>query len=73
MAETYSFQIWTGSCSLAEVTESTFFNFYDTDKTFISESVDATYWAAHRLGYPVQDIELTNANFISMFEEAVSE
>jgi len=73
MAETYSFQIWPGSCSIAEVTASTFFNFYDTDLVFISESVDATYWAAHRLGYPVQDIELTNANFISMFEEAVSE
>ena len=73
MAEQYVFQIWPGSASVAEVTASTFFNFYDTDVVFLSESVAATEWAAHRLGYPVQDIELTNVNFISMFEEAVSE
>ena len=67
------YNIWPGSCSIAVVTESTYFNFYDSDSTFISDAAAATEWAARRLGHPVQDIELTNENFISMFEESVSE
>lgn len=67
------YPVWPGSASLNEVTNLTQFKFYDTDLDFISESVAATEWAARRLGYPVTDVELTNENFISMFEEAVTE
>lgn len=64
---------WPGSASLSEVTQSTFFGFYNDDAQFISESVASTYWAAHRLGYSAVDVELSNTQFISFFEEAVSE
>lgn len=66
------YPIWPGSASISEVTQSTFFKFYDNDALFLSESVAATYWAAHRLGYGIVEVELTNNSFISMFEEAVS-
>jgi len=65
--------VWTGTASYSEVTDSTFFGFYDSDSQFISESISATYWAAHRLGFPSIDVELSNAQFISYFEEAVNE
>ena len=67
------YPIWPGSASISEVESFTQFNFYDSDSLFLTESVQATEWAARRLGYPVTDVELTNENFISMFEEAVTE
>jgi len=68
------YPIWPGSASISGSDASIYtqFNFYDTDVLFLTESVQATEWAAYRLGYPVTDVELTNANFISMFEEATT-
>jgi len=68
-----NYNIWPGSASLAEVSQYTNFGFYNSDVNFISESIASTKWAASRLGYPVNDVELTNSNFISAFEEAVNE
>lgn len=67
------YPIWPGSASYDEVVNLTQFKFYNSEQLFISESIAATEWAARRLGYPITDIELTNENFISMFEEAVTE
>lgn len=68
------YPIWPGSASISGSNASIYtdFNFYDNDPLFLTESVQATEWAASRLGYPVIDVELTNKNFISMFEEATT-
>lgn len=65
--------VWPGSASLTEVTTYTSFKLYDDDLEFISASVEATSWAARRLGYPIMDVELSNENFVACFEEAVNE
>lgn len=65
--------VWPGSASLLEIASDTLFNIYDTDATFISESVHAINWAGRRLGYPVMDVEMSNAQFTTCFEEAVNE
>jgi len=65
--------VWPGSASYSDVTTYTAFDIYDDDAEFISASVEATYWAARRLGYPVMDVELANENFFACFEEAVNE
>lgn len=73
MAE-LAYPIWPGSASISggDASIYTQFKFYDNDPLFLSESIQATEWAARRLGYPVIDVELTNENFISMYEEATT-
>lgn len=68
------YPIWPGSASVysGSAADYTQFKFYDEDQLFLTESIQATEWAAKRLGYPVTDVELTNENFISMYEEAVT-
>lgn len=63
---------WPGSAG-AVVVGSTPFGFYEMDPVFVSECPRAVNWAARRLGYPVQDIEMTNDEFFACFEEAVNE
>ena len=63
---------WQPSGSLP-VSSSTPFGFYDTDAQFVDECYSAMFWAASRLGYPGQDVELVDINFYACFEEAVSE
>jgi hypothetical protein len=65
--------VWPGSASISEITDLTVFNFYDNDLTFVSESYAAINWVARRLGYPIMDVELSNENFVCIFEEAVNE
>ena len=65
--------VWPGSASYSDVTDYTMFSFYDSDTVFVSESINSTNWAAHRLGYPIMDVELSNTQFIICFEEAVNE
>ena len=62
-----------GSSSLLEVVSFSAFGFYNSDTTYISESVSSTVWAVRRLGYPSIDIELSNEQFVTYFEEAVNE
>ena len=49
------------------------FGYYDTDPLFRAESVKFSKWAARKLGYPIQDIELVSSSFYTCIEEAVSE
>ena len=49
------------------------FGLYDDDPQFQSDAPKISTWVAHRLGYPIQNIELTDLNIYACFEEAVSE
>ena len=62
---------WPGSGSA--VPGRTPFGFYDDDPKFTSECSSSAVWAAIRLGYPIEDIELIDLNFYAAFEEAVNE
>ncbi len=46
---------------------------YDTDISFVSESVDVCKWTARRLGHPVMQLEFSSGSIWACFEEAVSE
>jgi len=45
----------------------------ESDSTFEEDCQASIKWAARRLGWPVIDLEMTHANFISCFEQAVQE
>ena len=63
---------WPGSGSLI-TTGSTPFGYFETDTQFIVDAPNAAKWAATRLGYPIVDIEMIDANFYACFEEACFE
>ena len=65
--------IWPGSSSFALVSNPTPFGFYDDDNDFVADADKVSQWCAHRLGYPLVDIELQPINLYSCFEEAVNE
>ncbi len=62
---------WPGSGS--SVPGRTPFGFYDTDARFVADCSSSAVWAAIRLGYPIEDIEMIDLNFYAAFEEAVTE
>lgn len=45
---------------------------YDNDPMFVADCYASMIWAAHRLGYPIIDIELNDVNFYMAYEEAVN-
>ncbi len=63
---------WPGSGS-AITTGSTPFGFFETDVAFKNDAPAAAKWAATRLGYPIQDVEMIDVNFYACFEEAAFE
>ena len=64
--------IWPGSGSLTEALD-TPFEFYTTDATYVTHSVQTAEWSAKRLGYPIMDVELEGKQMYACFEEAVTE
>jgi hypothetical protein len=62
---------WPGSGSA--VAGRTPFGFYDTDARFVADCSSSAVWAAIRLGYPIEDIEMIDLNFYAAFEEAITE
>lgn len=62
--------IFNGTVSF--VTGSTPYGFYDNDVSFINEAPNFTIWCAHRLGYPIVNIELQDINFFTALEEAIT-
>jgi hypothetical protein len=62
---------WPGSGSA--VPGKTPFGFYDNEAKFVLDCSSSAVWAAIRLGYPIEDIELLDVNFYAAFEEAVTE
>jgi len=62
---------WPGSGSA--ISGSTPYGLYDTDASFQADGPNVAIWAARRLGYPIQDVELQGIHFYTFLEEAVSE
>ena len=62
---------WPGSGSA--VTGLTPFGNYDGDVDFKVDAPKAADWAAKRLGYPINDVEMLDINFYTCFEEAINE
>jgi len=66
--------IWPGSGSaITTSSNSTPFGFYDIETEFQADAPKFARWAAYRLGYPVQDVELQDVQFYACYEEAVNE
>lgn len=51
----------------------TAYGFYDNDPIFVRDCYNSMIWAARRMGYPIQEIELIDIDFYAAFEEAVNE
>lgn len=49
------------------------FGAYSGSTIFEQDAIKTSKWAANRLGYPIQNIELIDINFYACFEEAVLE
>jgi hypothetical protein len=49
------------------------YGFYDNDPRFVVDCVASAKFAGFQLGFPVQDVELTEENFYSCFESAIME
>lgn len=62
---------WPGSGS--SITGKTPFGFFDADPQFQLDGPKISDWAARRLGYPIQDVELLDVNMYACFEEAILE
>ena len=56
-----------GHYDTEDVTTKGEYNLFQDDAPLVAD------WCAKRLGYPLVDIELTDANFFTAFEEAVTE
>ena len=65
--------IWTGNATFNVSQNPTAFGFYDSDTEFQTDAPNVAKWCAQRLGYPLVDIELTDVNFFTAFEEAITE
>ena len=59
--------------SAGTINGNTPFGTYDSDSTFQTDGPKVADWCAKRIGYPIVDIELQDANFFACFEEAVTE
>ena len=46
---------------------------YDSDASFVSESLQVCKWTARRLGHPIMQLEFNSGSIFAMFEESVSE
>lgn len=48
------------------------YGFYKNDALFLADCQSSAVWAAFRLGYPVQDVELLDVMFYAAYEEATN-
>jgi hypothetical protein len=62
--------IWNGTATFSE--GDTPFGFYDSDSTFQGDAVKVAKFVGTRLGYPLMDVELQQAQMYACFEEAVT-
>lgn len=63
--------IWVGNPIFISGT-STPFGFYDNDIQFQTDSLRVAHFCATRLGFPSMDVEMSDQQFFTCFEEAVS-
>lgn len=54
----------------SKVPGNTAYGTYDSDPVFVKDCYSSMIWAAHRLGYPIVDVELVDTNFYMAYEEA---
>jgi len=59
--------------SATSISGNTPFGLYDADLTFQNDGPKVADWCAHRLGYPITDIELQDVQLFACFEEAITE
>ena len=64
-------EIWNGSTNFV-AGQSTPFGFYDDDIAFQEDAPKVARYCAEKLGWPVLDVELTERQFYTAFEEAVT-
>ena len=62
--------IWNGTATFSE--GDTPFGFYDSDSSFQGDAVKVAKFVGTRLGYPLMDVELQQAQMYACFEEAVT-
>lgn len=62
--------IWNGTATFSE--GDTPFGFYDSDSSFQTDAVKVAKFCGTRLGYPLMDVELQQAQMFACFEEAVT-
>ena len=49
------------------------YGLYDSDTTFVSESVQVAKFVSRKLGFPVMDLEIPSSSIYACFEESISE
>ena len=49
------------------------FGLYDSDATFVSESVEVCKYVARKMGHPVMQLEIPSSSIYACFEEATSD
>ena len=49
------------------------FGLYDSDNTFVSESVEVCKYVARKMGHPVMQLEIPSSSIYACFEEATSD
>ena len=59
--------------AIENIVGSTPYGIYDSDETFVSESLSICKFVSSRLGHPVMQLEFNSGSIYAMFEEAVSE
>ena len=64
---------YTDPSAIGNVVGQTPYGIYDSDETFVSESLQVCKFVARRLGHPVMQLEFNSGSIYAMFEEAISE
>ena len=65
--------VYTDPSAVENVVGQTPYGIYDSDETFVSESLQVCKFVSRRLGHPVMQLEMNSGSIYAMFEEAVSE
>ena len=65
--------VYTDPSAVENVVGQTPYGIYDSDETFVSESLQVCKFVARRLGHPVMQLEFNSGSIYAMFEEAISE
>jgi len=69
MAQEPNILIWNGSGSFS--TDYTSYHYFDNDPDFVASGEKLVVLVARRLGYPIVDVELTNDNLWTAFEQSI--
>jgi len=65
--------LYSDPSTIAQVVGKTPFGIYDSDTSFVSESLNVCKFVARRLGHPVMQLEFNSGSIYANFEEATSE